>query len=223
MIASYSHPRPWVTVFHRSLALLAALALLVAALPVAVPLEQQAAETTSPQLPSWGALPLSFVPNHGQINPAVAVQMRGPQGTVSFLPHEVVFAVPQVNETVRLQFAGSNATPSISGADLLPGTVNDLRGNGPAQWRTNIPTYGSIVYGSVRWDRPALRRHGRHAQRHLQCGGADDALAFNRTVHQELGDLLVRSDYVRFRQPSWRIQLQHSKQPIALPILSGLS
>ncbi len=109
MVPSYSPPCPPLSALSRSLALLAALVLLAAALPVAVALAQQAAETTAAQVPPLDQLPLAFVPNHGQIDPAVAMQVRGPQGTVSFLPHEVVFAVPQANETYV--FSSLAATP----------------------------------------------------------------------------------------------------------------
>jgi hypothetical protein len=113
----YVAPHPLPRASNRLVALLTALALLVAALPVAVPLAQQVATSIAAQTPAFGALPLAFVPNHGQADPAVAMQVRGPQGTVSFTPHEVVFALPHAAAAVRLQFAGANATPTIGGAD----------------------------------------------------------------------------------------------------------
>src|SRR6185436_14451229 len=47
---------------------------------------------------------------------------------------------------VRLGFEGANPTPTVQGAERLPGIVNYFLGNDPARWRTNVPTYAGIVY-----------------------------------------------------------------------------
>ena len=44
----------------------------------------------------------------------------------------------------RLKFLGANAQAAIDGADPMPGKVNYLIGNDPAQWRTGLPTYGQV-------------------------------------------------------------------------------
>jgi hypothetical protein len=122
------------------------LGLFMATLPVAVPVAHHAATNTAAlSSPPVDALPLAFVPNVGQTDPAVRMETRSPEGTVSFLAHAVVFTLPHATTPVRLQFGGAYAA-TIRGADRLPGTVNDLRGDDPAQWHTGIPTYAGVVY-----------------------------------------------------------------------------
>ena len=50
---------------------------------------------------------------------------------------------------VRVHWDGANPTPEIAGATRLPGVVNYVRGNDPAQWRTNVPTYAGVVYNQL--------------------------------------------------------------------------
>lgn len=68
-----------------------------------------------------------------------------------FTLQEVVLALPpaaaeQPAQTVRVGFLHANAAPTITASDPLPGRVNHLRGDDPAQWHTDIPTYAGIVY-----------------------------------------------------------------------------
>ena len=95
-------------------------------------------------------LPLAFVANGGQGETAVHAQAQLPNGVLSFSPTAVTLSVPQGNEAeptqVRLHFAGANATPEINLAQQLPGVVNYIIGDDPTQWKTQLPTYGSLVY-----------------------------------------------------------------------------
>lgn len=47
----------------------------------------------------------------------------------------------QPRSVLRMQLAGANPKPQISGADALPGKVDYLRGNDSKKWRTNVSTY----------------------------------------------------------------------------------
>lgn len=119
--------------------------------PGSMPIRDQAAAVGAPDLPT---LPLAFVPNQGQTDPVVQFQAQSMGGTVFFTPHEVVVALPsaaaeQPAPTVRLSFLDANPTPTITPDTPLPGRVNDLRGDDPTQWRTDIPTYAGIVYHDV--------------------------------------------------------------------------
>lgn len=111
----------------------------------------------------------AFVPNLGQADPAVLFRTLGSASTLFFAHHEVVLPLPspaQVAEifsgrvgpgkserdvlaepaVLRLRFEGANPDTHVVGEEQLPGIVNYFIGNDPAKWRTNIPTYGSIVY-----------------------------------------------------------------------------
>jgi hypothetical protein len=47
---------------------------------------------------------------------------------------------------VRLHFVSANPAPTVESIDPLPGIVNYMLGNDPAQWQTNVPTYASLRY-----------------------------------------------------------------------------
>lgn len=121
--------------------------------------------------PDFDNLPLSFVPNAGQADPAVRFQAHGMGSTLFFTPGEVVLSLPAPSpardseaspstlqqirnpqsqirnpSVVRLRFEGANPEPEVTGADRLPGVVNYFIGNDPAKWRTRLPTYAGIVY-----------------------------------------------------------------------------
>jgi hypothetical protein len=134
-------------------------------------------------LPAWGwgsrrpavsGLPLSFVANQGQTDPAVRFQAHALGGTVYFTPSEVVLTLPRTSagagapqaardlelggpaggaaprgvpaRVLRLRFKDAGRHVDIAGAERLPGIVNFFRGSDPARWRTRVPTYAAIVY-----------------------------------------------------------------------------
>src|SRR5262249_21611221 len=47
------------------------------------------------------------------------------------------------------QWLGANPAPAISGRDVQPGKVNYFLGNDPSKWRTNVATYGQLVYNEI--------------------------------------------------------------------------
>jgi PKD repeat protein len=98
-------------------------------------------------------LPLAFTPNHGQAYEEVRFQARSFAGTLQFFPHRVVWSLPSewqgetsTSTSLQLQFLGTQAAPEISSGNQLPGTVNYLIGDNPANWLRNIPTYEDIIY-----------------------------------------------------------------------------
>ncbi|MGB8647710.1 MAG: hypothetical protein WCF84_20925, partial [Anaerolineae bacterium] len=111
---------------------------------------------------TYGKLPLSFEANQGQMDAAVQFLSRGNGYSLYLTSSEAVLALrqpfassqpetamasPQV--TVRMQIVGANTAAQTAGMDELPGKVNYLIGNDPAQWRTNIPTFGRVQYTNV--------------------------------------------------------------------------
>src|SRR5579864_2267668 len=112
---------------------------------------------------AYGALPLSFIANAGQIDPSVRYQVRSSAGTLSFESDEVMLNLPALAPDlsltsgigdqgvraavgIRLRFENASPTVALSGADQLPGTANFFIGNDPSQWYTDVPTYASVVY-----------------------------------------------------------------------------
>ncbi len=95
-------------------------------------------------------LPLAFVPNQGQSDARVRFQVANVGGTAFFTQDGVVLAMPaaetDAGATLRLHFIGANSDTEIVGRSPLPGVVNYLRGSDSANWHTDLPTYGEVIY-----------------------------------------------------------------------------
>jgi uncharacterized repeat protein (TIGR01451 family) len=97
-------------------------------------------------------LPLRFVANAGQTDPAVRFTVKGAGHTLFFTQEGVVFSAVQevedetVRSVVRLRFLEASPHPTVEGLSPLSGVANFFLGNDPAQWRVNVPTYGAVAY-----------------------------------------------------------------------------
>ena len=104
--------------------------------------------TTEPRAAApYGELPLAFEPNAGRF-----------VDDVSYVATSRGGALTVGTEGIRLTRAGAAPiTMAPLGATLeapqaierLPGVVNDLRGDDPGGWQTDIPTYSRLRYASV--------------------------------------------------------------------------
>jgi pimeloyl-ACP methyl ester carboxylesterase len=109
-------------------------------------------------LPTWQllrpenpgtSLPLSFIPNVGQSDPAVRYQLNGGSSAAFFMDEGLLLAVADGPETlpyIRVRWENANATVRVSAGQPLPGVVNYIRGNDPRQWQSSIPTFAEIIY-----------------------------------------------------------------------------
>jgi uncharacterized repeat protein (TIGR01451 family) len=149
-----------------SRSLVVCLALLVLVVPLRFSGPADTGSGFGPGL-DFNRLPLSFVPNQGQTDSSVHFQAHGAGGALFFTPNEVVLSLPIDSppsaiddqrsmspglghwSVLRLRFDGANPAPDIIGTQRLPGIVNYFVGDDPAGWRTNLPTYGSIIYRGV--------------------------------------------------------------------------
>ncbi|QIG43538.1 hypothetical protein G5V58_12890 [Nocardioides anomalus] len=94
---------------------------------------------------SYARLPLSFVRDGGTFTARTAA------GTVT-LRHGEAVVVPQHGERtgtpVVMGLAGAaQVAPQVQ--QRLPGVLNDLRGDDPSAWRTDVPTFGRVRYAEV--------------------------------------------------------------------------
>jgi hypothetical protein len=107
--------------------------------------------------------PLAFVPNVGQRDAEVLFEARGARATFLFTREEVVLALghggsaplldaeerkeraERPDSTLRIRFEGANSQPEVDAEDVLDGSVNYLVGD-CSIWRTDLPTYGRVVY-----------------------------------------------------------------------------
>ena len=93
-------------------------------------------------------LPLSFIPNQGQADPAVLYQAKAEGHTIFFTNNDVVLVAdndgtPAVFSTT---VAGANPSAMVLGVDQLPGTASFFIGNDPANWQSGLSTYGGVEY-----------------------------------------------------------------------------
>jgi hypothetical protein len=104
-------------------------------------------------------LPISFEANQGQAASQVRFLAHGPDYGLFLTPQEALLelrpstpaasASPSPLTLVGMQFLHASPQPQVQGAEPLPGVINYLLGNNPAQWRTNIPTYGQVQYHNI--------------------------------------------------------------------------
>ncbi len=99
------------------------------------------------------SLPFSFIPNTGQIaDRNISFTVKGSGSTLYFTPGEVIIdnvknsGINGSSGLIRQSFPGANPAPVISGIDELPGKVNYFLGRDPSGWRSDLPTYGSVMY-----------------------------------------------------------------------------
>ena len=97
---------------------------------------------------SYGALPLAFVPNAGQLDRRVRFSAQAGSASIFLTRREAVLALGMGRRglALRLRFLGANASPTLSGVRRSAGRVNYLIGNDSARWQTNLPPYREVVY-----------------------------------------------------------------------------
>jgi hypothetical protein len=93
--------------------------------------------------------PLRFIENQGQAGPDARFHVQGAGHTILFNENSIelrrVESKDERNELV-LEFDGANQTPVIEGIDKLSGVNHFYVGSDPSGWRTNVPTYGAVIY-----------------------------------------------------------------------------
>jgi hypothetical protein len=112
---------------------------------------------------SYGRLPLFFTENQGQADPQVKFYTRGQGHAVFFTPEGMLLSLSRasdeakrrdgkkgkatgIQELVQLRPQGISSGVEILATDPLPGKVNYYQGNDPGKWRTQVPTYKSVLY-----------------------------------------------------------------------------
>ena len=107
--------------------------------------------------------PIAFERNLGQTDPSVDFLARGSGYSLFLVDTTAVLTLanpaagdPDENlsadrtaTVLRVQLVGGNPAAPVSGFDPLPGRSNYLRGNDPAAWVTDVPTYAGVIYDDV--------------------------------------------------------------------------
>lgn len=130
------------------LALLALL--LLAALLPGMTVQASAEPAAPPAATDFVQTGLFFAPAAATGETPAGFVAQTPEAAMAFGAGEIALAVGGQNvdaepATVRLRFDAASPVLPMAGAEL-PGKLNYLLGDDPAQWRTDVPTYASIVY-----------------------------------------------------------------------------
>jgi hypothetical protein len=138
------------------------LAAIAAIRPVELPtLSSPPVPSERPAASSYAELPLAFEPNAGRYSRAVRFVASASGGQVALTSSGAAISVAtgsSTSDSIRIGFPGADLG-SATGADRLPGVVNDLRGDDRSSWRTEIPTFETVTYRSA-YPGVDLRFHG---------------------------------------------------------------
>lgn len=132
--------------------------------PVAEPkAKTTAAAHEKNALKAFDRTPLYFIPNKGQIDKSVKYSAKGGGYDYYFAKDKVVLTfsrgahkpdsqaeadTPQTH-SLSIKFPGANPNVVVRGLEKKTGKVNFLLGDNRKNWRTNIPTYGQVVYENL--------------------------------------------------------------------------
>jgi hypothetical protein len=98
---------------------------------------------------AFARVPLTFVENRGQSDARVRFQAQGPGHAFFLTPRQIALMLQQDSGkgvALSLRFLGADPRVALTGAQRAPGTVNYLRGEDPARWRTGAPGYLDVTY-----------------------------------------------------------------------------
>ena len=142
---------------------------------------------------TYGNIPLSFIQNDVQMNEKVAFYERGNGHSTFFTKRGVYLGLTNgqhqsltdqemkdsaqgdrqqtsapeqpslTTEFIRLTPLGANKDPEIFAEDMQKGKVNYFSGNDPEKWKTNIPTWQSVVYEDI-YDGIDMKFYGNNRQ-----------------------------------------------------------
>jgi hypothetical protein len=92
-------------------------------------------------------LPLAFEPNRGQSPGDVTYLTRAPGWLLHLTATGMRVMVD--GHALRWTWQDARSDAAVAGEAELPGKVNYLKGNDPALWRTDIPTYSRVRYSAI--------------------------------------------------------------------------
>lgn len=98
------------------------------------------------------AIPLTFIPNEGQVHNSAQYLVKGVGNSIYFFNDSIQITSPGINNsifTITQTFVGSNKSTAIFGLDPFPGKANFFYGNNASGWKENISTYHSIRYQEI--------------------------------------------------------------------------
>ncbi len=105
----------------------------------------------------YGRLPLFFTENRGQVDSQVKFYTRGQGHSIFFTPEGMILSLSrasgggkgkgkEASQVLQLRPQGISPAVEIMATEPLEGKVNFFQGRDPAKWRTDVPTYKSVLY-----------------------------------------------------------------------------
>ena len=159
-------------------------------------------------LETYKKLPLSFIPNEGQISDeeeAVRYYAQGAGYAFFFTPEKATFSFSDGKgggHALALSFLGANPNATLEAQKRLSGEVNYLIGDDPTTWQQGLPTHGELLYGGL-WPGIDMAVRGEEGgalkyEFHLKPGSSvkDIRLAYGGAKGLSVGaggELLVRT------------------------------
>jgi hypothetical protein len=128
--------------------------------PIAAASPPPASEPSSPTdtpVSSAATLPLLFIENVGQFDPAARFQVRGAQGGLTLTDDALWLTALKVEArdaagqsapglTLKLSFPNANPHPRLEPFQRLPTHVSYFMGSDPSQWAADVPVWGGVRY-----------------------------------------------------------------------------
>jgi hypothetical protein len=127
--------------------------------PAAVGESVDLAAAENRALEAYGDMPLSFIPNRGQIDSQAAFYAQGAGYGMYFTPGSAILsfteggsldetlpAAPTSGVNLALEFLGSSSDVRLGAEDSGQGTVSYFQGNDPSDWQSGLPTFGEVMY-----------------------------------------------------------------------------
>ncbi len=105
-------------------------------------------------LDAYGKLPLSFIPNEGQItDEAVRYSAQGAGYGFFFTQEGATLSFAEGKgrggHALALAFQGADPHATLEAQERLSGKVNYLQGDDPAKCQKGLPTHGELLYGGL--------------------------------------------------------------------------
>jgi hypothetical protein len=95
-------------------------------------------------------VPLLFEANRGQHDPEVRFTARAPGHHVVLTDEGLFVSNPDAaGSRLGILFDGARPDPVVAGERPTAARSNQLLGNDPSRWRTDIPTFGAVSYRDV--------------------------------------------------------------------------
>ncbi len=176
-------------------------------------------------------IPLSFIPNVGQMTPPWQFQAQGISEKFFFSSDHILMLSGTSTFPFALHFLGASPDVEITSENRMPGIINYFVGNDPSRWYTNLPTYTNIIYRQLypgidlRYDGEQgflkgtfTLATGSNPDDIHWCYGGQTSVSINETT----GDLLVKQRHSDSTiTSSVEIELLRESAPLAWQEING--